>query len=182
MTRLLDSMCHENDLESFSGVNLYLQMYDKNGDRLALVGPDNYVAQGIDITNIEDGFSFSKSGYRLITVKRIEEIEEKYLEEKKKAAAAHEAEIAEMRRKDLEEKQELSAFRAFICEKYSVKSVYEVMSSIGRIKDRKAILKYIDETKTPECGYVFRATHKDPSTGKAGVVDIYDNTFSLING
>lgn len=182
ITRLLDSLCQENDLESFSGVNLYLQMFDHNGDRLALVGPDDQVAQGIDVTNIEEGFSFSKSGYGLTTVKLIEEMEEKQLEEEKKAEAAYEAEIAEIRRKEREEKQELASFRAFICEKYSVKHINEVMSSIGRIKDRKAILKHIDETQIPECGYVFRATHKTSSKGKARVIDIYDNTFSLING
>lgn len=179
-TTFLNAMYQENELESLSGINLYLQIHDKNGDKLALVGADNVAIQGIEFSSIDESFSFSGVGFKLIPVKRLEEIEMQQLAKQKKAADERQAEINEQRKKEQLEKQELSDFRSFICNKYNLKHVNDLMSSLGRIKDRKAILKYLPEGEIPQCGYVLRATHKSQLTGKPGLVELYDNSFTLI--
>ena len=181
----LDSLTEDFDLESFSGVNVYLQMYNKDGDRLALISSNGQLAQGIDVNGLQNDFSFKKNGCNVQSVKEIEKDfnkrEEARRTEQEKRYAAYQAEYLARQEKEKAEKKELNRFRKMICTEFGVERINEVASSVGRITTFKGMSKYIKESQIPDCGYVYRASLKDPDTGKISEIRIYDDKFDLIS-
>lgn len=181
----LDSLTEDFELESFSGANVYLQMYSKDGDRLALISSNGHVAQGIDINGLQDDFSFKKIGCNVQTVKEIEKAinrrEEARRAEQEKIEAAYRAKHLARQEKEKAEKEELNKFKTMICKEFGVEGINEVASSVGRITTIKGMSKYIKKSQIPDCGHVYRASLKDPDTGKISEIRIYDENFDLIS-
>ena len=89
----LNSVVEDFDLESFSGANLYLQIYNKSGERLALISSDGKILSGFDTTNIDNDFSLRKIGCGFTTVADIkretEKAEKEWQDEQEKIRALH---------------------------------------------------------------------------------------------
>lgn len=176
----LDSLVNDFQLESFSGANLYLQMYNKDGDRLALISSNGHVANGLDVNDLREDFSFNKIGCTVLPVKDVErDLEALSIEQEKRDAADREEYLA-YQQKEKAEKEELKRFRKVICTEFGVGQINEVASSVGRITTTKGMSKYIKESQIPDCGYVYRASLKDRNTGKISEIRIYDDNFLLI--
>lgn len=181
----LDSLVDDFDLESFSGANLYFQMYNKSGERLALISSNGQIAQGMDIKNLQEEFSFEKIGCSVQPVNEIErvirEMENERRIEQEKQDAVDRANFRARVQKEEAEKKELNQFRKIICTEFGVERINQVASSVGRIISPRAIAKFIKESQIPDCGYVYRASLKDPKTGKISEIRIYDDKFHLIS-
>lgn len=185
---LLTSLSDNFEAKTFGGINLYIQMYESNDKRMALIGSDGSVIDGIVTNEHPINLDFLKNGYTTMpvneVVRQIEDEEKRREKARQVQFQKNSAERDRIYRKDQAIKQEMALFRKFLCEKYNVASLKEVMgsviSSIGRLVSESAILKYIDKDDIPDYGYVFRATLKDKTTGKPSTVLIYDKDFNQI--
>ena len=181
----LDALTDDFELESFGGANLYIQMYDKNGDRLAIVSDDGAVVSTLNLSEGVVPFSWKDSGFNVQPVKEIEKADRQReaarRSEHERIASIHRAEMQARYEKEQKKKEELSHLRAKICEEFGTDRFHDVASSVGRIISTKAITKYIEEFQIPECGYVLRASMKDRVTGKVSEIRIYDDKFALIS-
>lgn len=181
----LDSMVGDFDINVFSGVNIYFNMHDKNGDKLALISPGGNVVDSMDINGIKEDFSLKKVGF---TVETIKDIERKIFERERVKRIDREAKDAADREKHLArqqkeqaEKEQLNLFKQAVCAEFGVTRVNDVASSVGRITTALGMSKYIDVAQFPDCGYVYRLTLKDQNTGRASGIRIYDDCFQLLH-
>lgn len=183
----LDSLVADFDLESFSGANLYLQIYNKDGDRLALISSDGHIVDGMDVNNIQDDFSFKKIGCNTRTVEDIERVTREQQEarriEEERRDAAYRKKYLEQQQKEKVQKDGLNQLRNIICTEFGVepRRINEVVSSIGAITTTRGMSKYIKESQFPDCGYVYRASLKTDNTGKISEIRIYDDNLNLLS-
>lgn len=183
----LDSLVEDFNLESFSGANLYLQIYNEDGDRLALISSDGHIVDGIDVNNIHADFSFKKIGCNVQSIKDIERAiserqEARRIEVEKRAAALRDEYLAQQQKEKVQ-KDKLNQLRNIICTEFGIESriISEVVSSIGVITTTKGMSKYIKESQIPNCGYVYRASLKTDKTGKVSEIRIYDDNLNLLS-
>lgn len=184
ITTVLNSLVGEFELESFGGVNLYLQVYDKAGQRLGLITKDGNMSTGINITGLQEDFSWKKAGLALHPVNEIQdalkESEQERVKKQEELNATYRKEANARRIEEEALRHGLNKVRGMICTEFKAKQFSDVGSSVGRIITTKGMTKYIKESDIPECGYVYRASLRDPNTGKISEVRIYDGNFNLI--
>lgn len=176
----LTSVVTDYELETFSGVNVYINLFDKNGERLALLSRDGFISQGFDIANIKKDFSLSNIGCSLIPISELERRKEAKRQAQERIEAAHRAEFLMNQERTRQLNNKLNDLRAMLCKEFEVARISDAASSVAPIFDRKSILKYIDEQEIPSVGHVFRASLKDAETRKTQLIRIYDDNLKHI--
>jgi hypothetical protein len=202
LERFLSALVEENALESFSGVNLYMQLYDESGKRLAAINSlDTKECEGliktIDVTDIPDGYSLHERGYSFLSVedvqKKRKEAEQREAERKAAELLAEEKKEYEMAKERLarraahyawKEEQRLLReadkkidvdFKEAFCQLHNIEVFKEHVKSFGRIKSEFGMLKYLDKAELPNCSFIFRVTMIE-----GGEVRLYDNKHNLL--
>lgn len=184
ISNMLDMISNETDLDCYSNVNFYTQIYNKENERIAFVSHSGKILKGFEVKNDSSTLSISENGFTPKTVKSINEGADQYrkeLEQRRKMREASDRLIAEAKRKERQrEEDEIKAFRDAFCSEFNVKKPSDIASSTAKVISRNAILKYIPEGDIPDCGYVFRASIKNPQTGKVEKIIIYNEKFDRI--
>lgn len=181
---VLDQLESEGGAETFSGINIYLQMHNKSGEKLVALKDDEVVGGILFSEDGKEGFTFGNVGMSFSTLAQVNMQNairaEQALKEELKLRQEREERLA--REREIEERKfkNISEIGAMICKEFHVKKASEVASSIAYIKDRRAILKYLNENEIPMSGLVIRASIKDATTKQTSSYRIYSEDLKLI--
>lgn len=181
---VLDQLESEGGAETFSGINIYFQMHNKNGEKIVALKGNEVISGLLFSEDGKEGFTFGKVGISFSTLAQVNmqnSIREgQELKEALKSRQEREERLA--REREIKDRQfnNISEIGAMICKEFGVKKASEVASSIAYIKDKRAILKYINEHEIPMSGLVIRASIKDATTKRTSSYRIYGEDLKLI--
>lgn len=182
MSFFFQSLNTLGDFESFGGVNVYLQLYNINGERLVIINDKDKPANLFDLSHLDSPTDLPQLGYKLLPVAEFEKQEaDKELAQRRR----HEKEEQERRLREeerwineIEEKKQLTELKKTVLN--VIDEQFDISTS-AKIKQERTIMEYTGYDAIPKCGFVFRVSIKDVITGRVVHRRIYDDKFQLLN-
>ena len=173
ISEVLTDFEKEGPSVELDSVNLYFNMKGCSGCDLsvATVSGKNII-EVVEYDSGRDFRSLSDEGLLITTKSDAEEAREG-------AHRIREERLKKARKESFRVDEEMEDFKRNMAIDHGVDSWKYVAQTVGRIKSRRAILKYIDESEVPESGIVYRLSMLKERDGCYDV-KIYSEDFELI--